>query len=235
MLKISLPSTLALLALALPVFAATTRKDEASPLRKGKKGRIEIEVAAENKTARQKLRANAPKDSKLSLQATKKLTGLHPQAQTKINAALKDMKTVGVCPTITSGYRSSAQQHDLYRCSHRHHCRTQRGIYSARKPGTSLHEAGLAVDFADMAYGKKHHRHLTRDGSKIVKVMQKHGFKWRYGLKDPVHFELEPRVAGYKSEKAAIASAQRREAQQRLVEKKTAQTPSKNKTRRRNT
>lgn len=226
MLKISLPSTLALLALALPVFSAATRKDEASPVRKGKKGKIE--VTAENKTARQKLL------SKLNLKGTKKLTRLHPQAQTKMNAALKDMQMVGVCPTITSGYRSSAQQHDLYRCSHRHHCRARRGIYSARKPGTSLHEAGLAVDFADVAHGKKHRRHLTRDGKKIVKVMQKHGFKWRYGLKDPAHFELEPRVAGFKTEKQAITAAQRREAQQRLVEKKTAHTPGKAKARRRN-
>lgn len=231
MLKLSLPATLALLALALPAVSATARKDEASPVRKGKKGKIEIEASVENKTARPKLRDAKP--SSLNSQAAKKLTKLHPQAQTKMNAALKDMQAAGVCPTITSAYRSSAQQHDLYRCSHKHLCRAQRGIYSARKPGTSLHEAGLAVDFADVAHGKKHHRRLTRDGSKIVKVMQKHGFQWRYGLKDPAHFELEPRVAGYKTEKAAITAAQRRESQQRLVEKKTAQTPGKTKTRRR--
>ncbi len=233
MLKISWPSTLALLALALPVFPAATRKDEASPVRKGKKGKIEIEVTAKNKPARQKLRAS--ETPKLNPQAAKKLTGLHPQAQTKMKAALKDMQAVGVCPTITSGYRSSAQQHDLYRCSHRHHCRAKRGIYSARKPGTSLHEAGLAVDFADVAHGKKRHRRLTREGQKIVKVMQKHGFKWRYGLKDPAHFELAPRVAGYKSEQQAITAAQRREVQQRLVVKKTAQTSSQTRARRRNT
>lgn len=228
MLKISLPSMLTLLALALPVFSATTRKDEASPLRKGKKGKIETAVTAENKTARQKSQA------RVHLQAARKLTSLHPQAQTKMNAALKDMQTAGVCPTITSGYRSSAQQHDLYRCAHRHHCRARRGIYSARKPGTSLHEAGLAVDFADVAHGKKHRRHLTREGQKIVKVMQKHGFNWRYGLKDPAHFELAPRVAGYKTEKAAITAAQRREAQQRLVANKNAYNPRKAKARRRN-
>lgn len=228
MLKITLPSAVMLIALAVPAFAASARKDEAPVLRKGKKGKIEpLDIT------RPKLRES--KDTKLNTPTTKKLAGLHPQAQAKMNAALKDMQVAGVCPTVTSAYRSSAQQHDLYRCSHKHHCRLQRGIYSARKPGTSLHEAGLAVDFAAVAHGKKHRRRLTREGSKIVKVMQKHGFKWRYGLKDPVHFELEPRVAGYKSEKAAIASAQRREAQQRLVEKKTAQTPSKNKTRRRNT
>lgn len=223
MLKINLLCAWALLTLAFPVIAANTKKDESVPLRKGKKGKVEPVLPATKKVSAAATRANP------------KLAHLHPQAQTKMKAALKDMQSAGVCPMITSGYRSSAQQHDLYRCSHRHQCRVQRGIFSARKPGTSLHEAGLAVDFADVAHGKKHHRRLSRDGSKIVKVMQKHGFKWRYGLKDPAHFELEPRVAGFKTEKQAITAAQQRAAQQRLVEKKTAQSPGKTKARRRNT
>lgn len=41
---------------------------------------------------------------------TKKLTGLHPQTQRKLKAAFKDMQAIGVCPIITSAYRSSAQQ-----------------------------------------------------------------------------------------------------------------------------
>ncbi|MBL8204250.1 MAG: M15 family metallopeptidase [Blastocatellia bacterium] len=233
MLKISLSPALLLVVLAAPVFASSVRKDEAISLRKGKKGKVEIGLPAENKTVRAK--QVQAKEKTIRSQSTKKLNGLHPQAQVKMNAALKDMKAIGVCPAITSGYRSSAEQHDMYRCSHKHHCRLRRGIYSARKPGTSLHEAGLAVDVAAVAYGKKHNRRLTRDGHKIVKVMQKHGFKWRYGLKDPAHFELEPRVAGYKSEKAAITAAQRREIQRRVVEKKAAQTLSKNKNRRRDT
>ncbi|HYE73247.1 MAG TPA: hypothetical protein VEF04_07950, partial [Blastocatellia bacterium] len=36
---------------------------------------------------------------------------------------------------------------------------------------------------------------LTPRGRQMVKVMNKHGFKWRYGLKDPAHFELHPRYA----------------------------------------
>lgn len=226
MLKITLPSAVVLIALAVPAFTASARKDEASVLRKGKKGKIEpLDIT------RPKLRETLKSTSPI----TKKLTGLHPQAQVKMNAALREMQVAGVCPTVTSAYRSSAQQHDLYRCSHKHHCRLQRGIYSARRPGTSLHEAGLAVDLADIAHGKKHRRRLTREGSKMVKVMQKHGFKWRYGLKDPAHFELEPHVAGYKTEKAAITAAQRRETQQRLVVKKAAQASSKTKARRRST
>jgi LAS superfamily LD-carboxypeptidase LdcB len=214
MLKIGLRSTLILLVLSLPSLAASARKDNYVPVRKGKKGKLETSATTK-------------------LTPSKKLTGLHPQAQVKMNAALQEMKTIGVCPTVTSGYRSSAQQHDMYRCSHRHRCRVRRGIYGARKPGTSLHEAGLAVDFANVAAGQKRRRHLTRDGRKIVKVMQKHGFQWRYGLQDPAHFELEPRVAGFKSARAAIAAAQRRAAQQRWVANKTARTQPKSKARRR--
>lgn len=138
-----------------------------------------------------------------------KFSGLNKETQVRVSAAVKDLKKAGVCPTITSAFRSSTQQQALYKCAHKTKCKVSRGIYSARKPGTSLHEAGLAVDVADVAAGNKHKRKLTTDGKKIVKIMKKHGFNWRYGLKDPAHFELDPKVAGYRSEKQAIAMAQK--------------------------
>ena len=220
MRKINLLSALVLLALATPLLAANAKRDTYVPVRKGKKGKLEV------------ARNPVSKATKRNDRAQQKLAGLHPQTQVKVKAALKEMDRIGVCPAITSAYRSRAQQHDIYRCAHQRRCRVQRGIYGARKPGTSLHEAGLAVDFADVAHGKKRRRHLTRDGRKIVKVMQKHGFKWRYGLQDPAHFELDPRAAGFKSEQAAIAAANKRAAQQRL--RKTASATTKPKTRRRN-
>lgn len=220
MRKISMSFMALLIALSLPALATSARKDEASALRKTKKGKSEIEITTGSKNARQKPLAN--KEPQPESKHSKMMSKLHPQTQKKMDAAIKDMKAAGVCPSITSGYRSSAQQHDIYRCSHKYHCRVRRGIFSARPPGTSLHEAGLAVDVASVANGPKRRRHLTRDGHKIVKVMQKHGFKWKYGLKDPAHFELDPKVAGYRTEKAAIAAAQRREAQQRLAEQKAA-------------
>ncbi|MFN7930788.1 MAG: M15 family metallopeptidase [Blastocatellia bacterium] len=184
-----------------PALAANAKKDTYVPVRKGKKGKL---VVVEKEATKPVPRVNP------------RLAGLHPQTQVKVKAALKDMDRIGVCPAITSAYRSNAEQQEMYRCAHRRRCRAARGIYSARKPGTSLHEAGLAVDFADIAHGQKNRRALTRDGRKIVKVMEKHGFKWRYGLKDPAHFELDPRAAGYKSEQSAIIAAQKREAEQRL-------------------
>jgi hypothetical protein len=44
----------------------------------------------------------------------------------------------------------------------------------------------------------------------MVRIMRKHGFRWRYGLKDPAHFEITPRLAGYRTEKAAIKAGQQR-------------------------
>jgi LAS superfamily LD-carboxypeptidase LdcB len=209
MRKIHLLPACLLFVLASPLLAANAKKDTYVPVRKGKKGKL---VVVENVAAKPAPRVNS------------KLANLHPQTQVKVKAALKDMDRIGVCPAITSAYRSNAEQQEMYRCAHRRRCRAARGIYSARKPGTSLHEAGLAVDFAAIAHGQKRRRALTRDGRKIVKVMEKHGFKWRYGLKDPAHFELDPRAAGYKSEQAAIIAAQKREAEQRLRQRQASST-----------
>jgi hypothetical protein len=71
-----------------------------------------------------------------------------------------------------------------------------------------MHEAGLAVDLGGVASG--HRRRLTPKGRLMVRIMRKHGFNWRYGLKDPAHFELSPRLAGYRTEKAAIKAGQQR-------------------------
>ncbi len=206
----------ALLLFAVATFAAAARKDDV------------VNVRTKKKRAVTRTKPTRPQPAI----GPKKLTGLHPQAQRKLKAALDDMQAVGVCPTITSAYRSSAQQRKMYHCSHRHRCRVRRGIYSAHKPGASLHEAGLAVDLASVAYGKKRHRRLTRDGKKMVKVMRRHGFQWRYGLKDPAHFELEPRQVGYKNKRHAIAAAQQREARQRFVARKAAQAQHKSRRRR---
>jgi LAS superfamily LD-carboxypeptidase LdcB len=208
MQKISLLA--ALLLFAATAFATTARKAAA--------GKVRPETKRES-TRTKPISRRQP--------VTNKLTGLHPQAQRKLKAAIKDMRAIGVRPTVTSAYRSSAQQQKIYRCSHQRRCRARRGIFSAHKPGASLHEAGLAVDFASVAYGKKRQRRLTRDGKKMIKVMRRHGFRWRYGLKDPAHFELEPRMVGYKSEKHAIAAAQRREARPRATVKKPARAHSK--------
>src|SRR5262245_62966078 len=137
-----------------------------------------------------------------------RINALDNDARARLKAAVRDMRRRGIRPRINSAFRSQAQQRAIYRCARIRRCRARRGIYGAKRPGTSMHEAGLAVDLGGVANGRR--RRLTPKGRKMVRIMGNHGFKWRYGLKDPAHFELSPRTAGYRTEKAAIKAGQRR-------------------------
>lgn len=140
----------------------------------------------------------------------KRVNALDDDARVRLNAAMSEMRKRGIRPRVNSAFRSHAEQRALYRCSRNRRCRARRGIYGAKQPGTSMHEAGLAVDIGGVATGRRHRRRLTPKGQQTVRIMRKHGFKWRYGLKDPAHFELSPQRAGYRTEKAAIKAGQRR-------------------------
>ncbi len=139
----------------------------------------------------------------------KRVNALDDDARVRLNRALREMRRRGIRPRVTGTFRSHAEQRALYRCSRKRRCRARRGIYGAKPPGTSMHEAGLAVDIGGVATGRRR-RLLTPKGRQMVRIMRKHGFKWRYGLKDPAHFELSPQRAGYRAEKAAIKAGQRR-------------------------
>jgi len=137
-----------------------------------------------------------------------RINALDNDARARLNAAVRDMRRRGIRPRINSAFRSQSEQRAIYRCARSRRCRARRGIYGAKRPGTSMHEAGLAVDIGGVAAG--HRRRLTPRGRQMVRIMRKHGFRWRYGLKDPAHFELSPQLAGYRTEKAAIRAGQRR-------------------------
>jgi len=137
-----------------------------------------------------------------------RINALDNDARARLNAALRDMRRRGIRPRINSAFRSHAEQRSIYRCARNRRCRARRGIYGAKRPGTSMHEAGLAVDIGGVATGRR--RRLTAKGRQMVRIMRRHGFRWRYGLKDPAHFELSPQLAGYRTEKAAIRAGQRR-------------------------
>jgi len=138
-----------------------------------------------------------------------RVNALDNDARARLNAAVRDMRRRGIRPRINSAFRSRAEQHAIYRCARIRRCRARRGIYGAKRPGTSMHEAGLAVDIGGVAVGHRRRR-LTPKGRQMVRIMRRHGFRWRYGLKDPAHFELSPQLAGYRTEKAAIKAGQRR-------------------------
>jgi len=132
-----------------------------------------------------------------------------PKVAKNYNSAMRDMKRVGIKPRVTSAWRSSEKQARLYRCSLSTRCRRSNpGLYRALPPGNSIHEAGFAVDIAGVATGPRGGKRITPRGKRIVAIMKKNGFKWRYGLRDPVHFEADPTKHGYRSVKAAIKRSQ---------------------------
>lgn len=135
---------------------------------------------------------------------------LDPAVARRFSGAVAEMRRSGITPRVTSAWRSSAHQATLRRCSLNSRCRHANGVYGALPPGQSLHEAGFAVDIAGIANGRRGATRLTRRGRTIVRIMRKHGFQWRYGLADPVHFEADPRRHGYRNVRQAIVRNQTR-------------------------
>lgn len=160
--------------------------------------------------SRDKRRSHKPRRKATTVSRQQRLSVLHPVTQKRLSAAMREMKRRGLQPRLTTSFRSRTEQSSLYRCSRKRRCRRQRGIYTAARPGTSMHEAGLAVDVAGVATGNRRGRRLTPKGKKIVRIMRKHGFRWPHGLKDPVHFEIGLQQAGFRSQGAAIKAGQRR-------------------------
>jgi D-alanyl-D-alanine carboxypeptidase len=136
-----------------------------------------------------------------------RLKALDDDARVRLRAALREMRRRGIRPRVNSTFRSHAEQRAIYRCARNRRCRARRGIYGANPPGSSMHEAGLAVDIGGITTRRGR---LTPKGRQIVRIMRRHGFVWRYGLKDPAHFELSPQRAGYRTRQAAIKAGQRR-------------------------
>ena len=134
---------------------------------------------------------------------------VNPRIARTYKAALRDMKRAGIKPRVTSVWRSSVSQAQLHRCSLSTRCRRSNpGLYRALPAGKSIHEAGFAVDIGGVASGPRGAKRLTPQGKRIVAIMKKNGFNWRYGLADPVHFEADPRKHGYRSVQEAIARTQ---------------------------
>jgi hypothetical protein len=132
-----------------------------------------------------------------------------PKIARNYTGAMRDMRRARINPQVTSVWRSSDHQAQLHRCSLSTRCRrTNPGLYGALPPGRSLHEAGFAVDIAGVASGPRGNKRLTPKGRRIVSIMRKNGFSWRYGLKDPAHFEADPTRHGYRNARHAIRKTQ---------------------------
>jgi hypothetical protein len=134
---------------------------------------------------------------------------LDPKITVKYKTAVREMKREGIKPKVTSVWRSSEYQAQLHKCSTSSRCRKAHpGLYYALPSGKSLHEAGFAVDISGVAAGPRGKKRLTPQGHRIVSIMHKNGFNWRYRLADPVHFEADPKKHGYRNAKQAIARTQ---------------------------
>ena len=132
-----------------------------------------------------------------------------PAIARNYSGAMRDLRRAGIEPKVTSTWRSSAHQARLHRCSNSRRCRRAHpGLYYALPAGVSLHEAGFAVDMSGVAIGPRGAKRLTPKGRRIIAIMRKHGFSWRYGLADPAHFEIDPRRHGYRSAQQAIRRSQ---------------------------
>ena len=132
-----------------------------------------------------------------------------PHISRNFRTAMISMRRSGITPEINSAWRSSEHQAQLHSCSQSSRCRRANpGLYHALPPGHSLHEAAFAVDISGVAAGPRGAKRLTPRGRRIVQIMQRNGFKWRYGLADPAHFEADPRKYGYRTVKQAIKRTQ---------------------------
>jgi hypothetical protein len=134
---------------------------------------------------------------------------LDPKVAANYKSAVQEMKRAGIKPKVTSVWRSTDYQAKLHKCSTSTPCRKAHpGLYYALPPGKSLHEAGFAVDISGVAAGPRGRKRLTPQGHRIVGIMRKNGFNWRYQLADPAHFEADPKKHGYRNARQAIAHTQ---------------------------
>ena len=91
---------------------------------------------------------------------------LEPKAATGLEAA-----GASATLSVTSAFRTIAQQYLLYRWYENGQC----GISLAAVPGNSNHETGIAVDLGNYA--------------SVIGLMSSHGWTHSYPSSDPVHFD----------------------------------------------
>jgi hypothetical protein len=201
------------------VFGANTKSNSSRKARQGTRAPQRL-VGSVSSTSRcgQCAKSSRTRSTKgaVSRKPTALTTPCHPPGfvdpavAPKLSAAFRDMKRLGIEPRITSAWRSSQKQAKMHLCSLNRRCKRASGLYGALPAGQSAHEAGFAVDITGVASRTPRGRRLTPAGREIVRIMTKHGFTWRYGLSDPVHFEANPRRHGYRTLQQAIVRNQTR-------------------------
>lgn len=100
------------------------------------------------------------------------MAGLNPTLRTIVRNLPSVAKSLGFSARVTSAYRSSKKQAQLYQ-------RYLQGLqpYPVAPPGTSDHEKGLAIDV------------VSTNPPELVRLLTSVGLFWA-GESDPVHFSL---------------------------------------------
>lgn len=106
------------------------------------------------------------------------LRGLSEPFKTLAGALLEDLRTSGIRFRLTSGRRSRAEQTRLY-----NDFLAGRTRLPVARPGSSLHELGLAIDLVF---------ETVPEWLAVASVAPGFGLLWRRS--DPVHFELAPEL-----------------------------------------
>ena len=96
-----------------------------------------------------------------------------PQVRQLFQALYLVGQQYGLKPTVTSLYRSPADQARLYRAY-----LEGRSLYPAAPPGRSAHERGRAMDLT------------SEDQPWLGAVWEAWGGKWGGHYSDPIHFEV---------------------------------------------
>lgn len=127
-----------------------------------------------------------------------RLTGLHPVLAASANALIQQSYARGVPIVITQGVRTVAEQNALYAQG-----RSKPGpIVTNAKGGTSLHNYGLAIDFAlllpdgnNLSWDMKRdgNNNKTADWQEVVQEAKQLGLEWGgdwASFKDYPHFQM---------------------------------------------
>ena len=101
--------------------------------------------------------------------------GLWKPLETVVSQCQAYAKSLGFSVKLVSGYRSLAEQAEIYRSR-------KKSPYPVARPGLSQHNYGLAVDLSTSP--------RTRH-SLVVDFMVSHGVSWG-GVTEPNHFQVIP-------------------------------------------
>lgn len=125
-------------------------------------------------------------------------TALHPVVEERTNQLLQKMADKGITVVITDGFRSVEEQDILYEKGRT----TEGSIVTNAKGGESLHNFGLAVDFALKTESGEVIWDMEFDGNgngladwmEVVEAAKELGFEWGgdwIGFEDYPHLQLD--------------------------------------------